>query len=101
MEKTAHKAASRTRRHARIRSRVEGTAVRPRLAVFRSNRYIYAQLINDEARVTVASADSRTVQGGNARERAAAVGAAIAETAIKNGVKEVVFDRGGFQYQGV
>jgi len=101
MEKTANKKASRIRRHARIRARVTGTATRPRLAVFRSNRYIYAQLINDESGVTVAASDSRTVKGANARERALAVGKDIAARATKAGVTQAVFDRGGFQYQGV
>lgn len=101
MQKTAQKTASRSRRHARIRARLHGTGERPRLAVFRSNRYIYAQLINDETGVTIASADSRKLSGANARERAGAVGEKIAEHASKAGVTAVVFDRGGFQYQGV
>ena len=101
MEKTAAKTQKRIRRHARIRARITGTATRPRLAVFRSNRYIYAQLIDDENRVTVASADSRSEKGAHARERAAAVGAKIAEAAKKKGIERVVFDRAGFQYQGI
>lgn len=91
----------RTRRHARIRARVIGTAERPRLAVFRSNRAIYAQLIDDTNGVTLASADSRKVNATGARERAAAVGNTIADAAKAKGVSAVVFDRGGFQYQGV
>ncbi len=101
MNKAIEKQAKRTRRHARIRSRVSGTALRPRLAVFRSNRYIYAQLINDEASVTLGAADSRKMDGKNLTERAAAVGKTIAQLAKKAGIEAVVFDRGGFQYQGI
>lgn len=101
MKKTMEKQEKRTRRHARIRSRVSGTASKPRLAVFRSNRYVYAQLINDETGTTLASADSREVKGANGTERGAAVGKTIAEAAKKAGIETVVFDRGGFKYQGV
>jgi large subunit ribosomal protein L18 len=101
MQKATSKSMLRARRHARIRARVSGTDSRPRLAVFRSNRFVYAQLINDEKGATLASADSRKAQGANARERASAVGKAIAEAAKKQGVTQAVFDRGGFQYQGV
>lgn len=101
MEKTAAKTEQRSRRHARIRARVTGTAERPRLAVFRSNRYVYAQLIDDATGTTIASADSRNEKGASARERATAVGAAIAAAAKAKKIDAVVFDRGGFQYQGV
>ncbi len=98
---TAQKNNLRTRRHARVRARLSGTASRPRLAVFRSNRYIYAQLIDDVAQKTLAASDSRKVTGANMTERATAVGGAIAQAAQKLGVSTIVFDRGGFQYQGV
>jgi large subunit ribosomal protein L18 len=101
MEKAIAKKYNRERRHARIRARVTGTAERPRLAIFRSNRFIYAQLINDEAGTTIAAADSRSMKETSSRERAAAVGRAIAEEAKKKGVEKTVFDRGGFRYQGV
>lgn len=101
MRTTSQKIEKRTRRHARIRARVQGTKDRPRLAVYRSNRFIYAQLIDDGASTTLAASDSRSVKGASARERAEAVGKAIAEAAKKKGVEKVVFDRGGFQYQGV
>ncbi|NCN52692.1 50S ribosomal protein L18 [Candidatus Parcubacteria bacterium] len=91
----------RTRRHARIRSRIIGTAERPRLAVFRSNRAIYAQLIDDAAGTTIAAADSRTMKETTSRGRAGEVGKAIAKAATAKGITAVVFDRGGFQYQGV
>lgn len=100
MNKVLLKQISRTRRHNRIRARVSGTAERPRLAVFRSNRFIYAQLINDESGVTVASADSRTSKAKTSGERAGAIGKEIATKASALGIKSVVFDRGGFRYQG-
>ena len=89
------------RRHNRIRARVSGTATKPRLAVFRSNRFVSAQLINDESGATIASADSRKAAGANPTERAAAVGKTVGELAKKAGIETVVFDRGGFKYQGV
>ncbi len=101
MNKTQKKNTNRQRRHARIRSRVIGSAVKPRLAVFKSNRYIYAQLINDAEGKTLAAADSRTTAGANLGEKATAVGKSIADVAKKAGIKEAVFDRGGFRYQGV
>jgi large subunit ribosomal protein L18 len=98
---TVQKTSSRIRRHARIRARISGTAMRPRLAVFRSNRYVYAQLIDDTLGKTLAASDSRKVTGATMSERAGAVGAVLAEQAKKEGITTIVFDRGGFQYQGV
>jgi large subunit ribosomal protein L18 len=98
---TNNKVTQRTRRHARIRTRVSGTEARPRLAVFRSNRFIYAQLINDEASKTIVSADSRSAKSTNGRERAKEVGVLIATKAKEKGITSVIFDRGGFQYQGM
>jgi large subunit ribosomal protein L18 len=100
MSITSSKVTKRTRRHARIRARVIGTDARPRLAVFRSNRFIYAQLISDESGKTLLSADSRTAKGASARERAHEVGTTIAQAAKAKGITAAVFDRGGFQYQG-
>ncbi len=100
MNTTSQKLKKRTRRHVRIRARVVGTAERPRLAVFRSNRFVYAQLIDDEAGKTIASSDSRKAKGKTSHERAEEVGKAVAETAKKSGIEKVVFDRGGFKYQG-
>ena len=90
--------------HTRIRRKVRGTAERPRLAIFRSVNHIYAQVIDDERGVTVASAsttekDLRGATGGNI-EAARRVGRAVAERAIAAGVEQVVFDRGGFRYHG-
>ena len=100
MKKTIHKQETRARRHARIRSRVIGSATKPRLAVFRSNKFIYAQLINDDTNTTLAAADSRKVKGSNPIERATVVGTTLAEAAKKEGIEVAVFDRGGFKYQG-
>lgn len=100
MSITSQKVVKRDRRHARIRAKVNGTETRPRLAVYRSNRFIYAQLINDETGVTLIGLDTRKVEGGTALLRAKALGMQIAEEAKKKGIERVTFDRGGFQYQG-
>lgn len=97
--------AARRRRHARVRKRVAGTADRPRLAVFRSSIHIYAQVIDDRRGHTLASASSvdpdvRSDGAGTKVERAQKVGALVARRAIDRGVKQVVFDRGGFLYHG-
>jgi len=101
MKTTLSKAQSRAKRHNRLRHKIAGTAARPRLAVFRSNKFVYAQLINDEAGTTLAAVDSRTVKTGTGVEKAKEVGAAIAKKAIDAKITEVVFDRGGFQYMGI
>lgn len=101
MVNTQSKAGQRAVRHKRLRSKVVGTAARPRLAIFRSNRFVYAQIINDESGVTLAAADSRTQKSGTALERAVVVGAEIAKKAKAAGITSVVFDRGGFKYQGI
>jgi large subunit ribosomal protein L18 len=90
--------------HSRIRRKVRGTTQRPRLAVHRSLNHIYAQIIDDERAVTIASAstvekDLRGTTGGNI-EAAQRVGRAIAERTIAAGVEQVVFDRGGFRFHG-
>jgi large subunit ribosomal protein L18 len=87
----------RERRHARIRSRVSGTAARPRLAIFRSNRFVSAQVIDDVAGRTLAAAHGREFKGAQSLQ-AAAVGKAVAERAVKAGINTVVFDRGGYSY---
>lgn len=101
MEKSQYKTEKRAARHKRLRAKVVGTATRPRLAVFRSNKFVYAQLIDDEAGKTIASADSRKEKGDTPTEKAEAVGAAIAKKASDAKISEVVFDRGGFSYQGI
>ncbi len=100
MEKTQYKNTKRASRHKRIRAKVSGTPERPRLAVFRSNRFVYAQLIDDLAGKTLATSDSRKVTGKTLTERAAGVGVDIATKAKSLGIGTVVFDRGGFRYQG-
>ncbi len=99
--KTNIKTEKRLRLHKKIRSRVSGTADCPRLAVFRSNRYIYAQLINDVKAITLASASDIALNDKMTKvERAKTVGKKIAEEAQKNKITTVVFDRGGFSYRG-
>jgi large subunit ribosomal protein L18 len=100
MSITSQKVTNRIRRHARIRAKVKGTAECPRLAVYRSNRFMYAQLINDETGVTLVGTDSRKTKAKTALLRAKEVGGMIAEEAKKKGILRVVFDRGGFAYQG-
>lgn len=100
MKTTISKAQSRAKRHNRLRHKITGTAERPRLAVFRSNKFVYAQLINDETGTTIAAADSRN-EKGTRMEGAAAIGTTIAKKAAENKITEVVFDRGGFQYLGI
>ena len=88
----------------RIRKVVSGTDSRPRLVVFRSNKEIYAQIVNDEAGKTIAAASSRDKDINSAKgtktEIAGLVGKAIAEKALKAGVETIAFDRGGYQYHG-
>jgi large subunit ribosomal protein L18 len=94
------KTTGRIRRHARVRKKVSGAPGRPRLAVFRSNRHVYAQLIDDVAAVTVAAASDAEVKGDSPIERAKAVGELIASRAKDAGIERAVFDRGGRQYHG-
>jgi large subunit ribosomal protein L18 len=94
------KRTARLRRHRRIRKRIQGTADRPRLAVFRSNRHIYAQLVDDRAARTLASASDAGLAEGDKSERAKRVGQALAERARAAGVQNAVFDRGGHLYHG-
>ncbi|PCS00629.1 50S ribosomal protein L18 [Lactococcus fujiensis] len=89
----------RQRRHTRVRGKISGTSETPRLNVFRSNTNIYAQVIDDVAGVTLASANSLKLTGSKS-EQAAQVGTAIAEAAKAKGVEVVVFDRGGYLYHG-
>ena len=96
----------RLRRHRRVRKHISGTAERPRLSVFRSASHIYAQVIDDKIHQTLIAASSLDAEvkgahpnGGNV-EAAKAVGKLAAERAIEKGIKEVVFDRGGFLYHG-
>lgn len=93
----------RERREKRTRAKLLGTAARPRLSVFKSNKYIYAQLINDEKGVTIVSSTDRglSIKKKTApKDRAAEVGTDVAKKAIKKNITQVVFDRGGFLYTG-
>jgi len=96
------KRGARVRRHSRVRRKIAGTAERPRLAVYRSNRHIYVQLIDDETASTLASASDREVKGGGdgKTDVAKAVGGLIAERAKASGIERVVFDRGGRLFHG-
>jgi ribosomal protein L18 len=84
----------------RIRGKVSGTAQRPRMSVFRSNKQIYVQLVDDAEGKTLACASSKGIEEGNKTEIAAKVGKAIAEKALAAGVTEVVFDRNGYLFHG-
>ena len=84
----------------RIRKKVVGTAERPRLSVFRSNKQIYAQVINDKVGTTLAAASSLGLEKMNKSEQAKKVGLLIAEKALAAGISEVVFDRNGYLYHG-
>ena len=88
------------RRKARIRAKIHGTAERPRLAVFKSNRYLYVQIINDDKGTTLAAFTSKEAKGKTPAERAKEVGLGIAKKAQAAKVTHVVFDRGGYIYTG-
>jgi large subunit ribosomal protein L18 len=102
--RTAQRTSARQRRHLRVRKKVEGSAVRPRLVVSRSAKNMFAQLVDDTAGRTLASAS--TLEGsirsatGDKTAKAKQVGALLAERAVKAGITAVVFDRGGFAYHG-
>ena len=92
----------RIKRHARVRGKISGTAERPRLSVFRSEKNIYAQIIDDVAGNTLVAASSveKDFGPGSNKEAARKVGKLIAERALAKGIEEVVFDRGGYIYHG-
>ncbi len=98
--------AVRVKKHMKIRNRFSGTAQRPRLAVFRSNNHMYAQIIDDTVGNTIVAASTlekeikAELEKTNNVDAAAYLGTVIAKRAIEKGIKEVVFDRGGFIYQG-
>jgi large subunit ribosomal protein L18 len=94
------KRAARERRHVRVRKKVAGSAARPRLAVYRSNTFIYAQLVDDVAARTLAQASDREVSGDDKTARAKAAGELLASRAKDAGIERVVFDRGGRLYHG-
>lgn len=90
----------RLRRHRRIRAKVSGTTERPRLAIFKSLNYIYAQIIDDTKGATLVASSDMSVKGKTKTERARLAGEALAKSAKAKGIASVVFDRGGFIYTG-
>ncbi len=106
MVKKESRAKIRVKKHKKIRNRFSGTAERPRLAVFRSNQHMYAQIIDDTAGNTLVAASTlekdvkAELEKTNNVEAAAYLGTVIAKKALEKGIKEVVFDRGGFIYHG-
>ncbi len=96
----------RVKKHRRVRNHLAGTAERPRLAVFRSNKHMYAQIIDDVSGTTLCAASTMEkdikaeLEKTNDKEAAAAVGTAVAKKALDKGITTVVFDRGGYIYQG-
>ena len=107
MARTQQRTARRQRAHRRVRARLSGTTERPRLSVYKSSKYIYAQVIDDLKGETLAQANSsetalreRYEGGGDSRAAAKVVGETVAERAHEKGVERVVFDRGGYIYHG-
>lgn len=100
MNTTSQKRESRERRHKRIRMSVAGTAMRPRLSVYKSNRYIHAQIIDDAAGKTLVAGSTKEVKGAKKTDAAKTLGTELAKKAKAAGIDAVVFDRGGFRYTG-
>lgn len=100
MSKILSKIEKKDRRHRRIRAKVKGTSLRPRLVIFKSNKDIYTQVIDDDKGVTLVSASSLKIKGKSMLEKSKIVGESIAEIAKKSGIEKVVFDRGGYLYTG-
>ena len=94
------KAEKRIRLKKKIRTKILGTTERPRFSVFRSNQFIYAQIIDDSKHMTVVSASDMDTKKGTKTERSVSVGANVAKLANEKGIKKVVFDRNGFKYTG-
>lgn len=91
---------SRVKKHRKVRKKIVGTKDRPRLSVFRSNQHIFAQIIDDKASKTYVSSSDLTVSSGSKKTKAYEVGKKLAAKALKLKIKKVVFDRGGFLYNG-
>jgi large subunit ribosomal protein L18 len=88
------------RRHLRVRQKIRGTSERPRLSIMVSNRHVHAQLIDDDLGKTLAAASTESAKDGNNVEKARVIGKSIAEAAVKQGVRMMLVDRGGFKYHG-
>ncbi|MBQ7635175.1 MAG: 50S ribosomal protein L18 [Bacteroidaceae bacterium] len=97
---TTKKEQRRIRIKYRVRSKISGTAARPRMSVFRSNKQIYVQLVDDMTATTLVSASSLAIESGTKTEKAGKVGELVAEKALAAGISEVVFDRNGYLYHG-
>ncbi len=91
---------NRERRHNRIRAKIEGTSARPRLAVYKSNRFLHAQIIDDEAGKTLVAGSTKEMGKDKKTDAAGKLGAELAKRAKAAGITKVVFDRGGFRYIG-
>ena len=100
MSKTSEKVIKREVRRRRIRSKVSGSFSMPRLSVFKSNKFIYAQLIDDVSKKTLVSSEGSKVKAKNKTEQAKKVGEDLAKKALEKKIKKVVFDRGGYIYTG-
>ncbi|MCK5211562.1 50S ribosomal protein L18 [Candidatus Parcubacteria bacterium] len=102
MDKNSEKRIKRIRRHARVRAKITGTALRPRMCVYRSNIGMYVQLIDDTIQKTMVSASTKELKmkKGTKQEAAAELGKLIAKKASSKKIKSVVFDKGGFKYHG-
>lgn len=100
MKKLNVKVDQRQRRHARIRARVSGTMEKPRLSIFKSNRHMYAQLIDDVSGATIIGLSSEKVEGKNMLEKSKELGKMIAKLALEKKIAKIAFDRGGFKYTG-
>ena len=101
MKTTSTKQVSRERRHNRVRSKIMGTSTRPRLAIYKSNRYLHAQIIDDTKGATLVAGSTQTLAKGSKKmDGAKVLGADLAKRAKAAGISEVVFDRGGFRYTG-
>lgn len=107
MRKNRIKTERRNKIRRRIRSTIRGTAERPRLSIFKSNKHVYLQLINDRENVTIMSASTKStdlqkeLKGKSGVEAAKVVGEALAKAATDQGIKKVVFDRSGYKYHGI
>lgn len=101
---TSKKIQKRTLRRARVRAKISGTAKKPRLSVFRSNRHIYAQLIDDAAGLTLAQfsdlSEGKKIKSAKKIDSAKKVGEALGKKILEKGFKKIVFDRGGYKYHG-
>ncbi len=100
MSTTSIKTIQRERRHNRIRAKVAGSESMPRLSVYRSNKFVYAQIINDEKGITLAAASTKDMKGKGMLEKAKLAGMELAKLAQAKKIEKVVFDRGGFIYTG-